>query len=114
MQEPSAPPPPYHVPVAYPTNATNQGYTRMNDNQYNNSQGENPNFQSTNQNSNTENPTSQDEIIARNLDYQLNNDRNTRTDIPTQVIIINDKQKNDTDIAKIGCAAALLTFCCMQ
>lgn len=103
MQEPSAPP--YNVPVAYPMNASNQGYTRMNDNQYNNSQVEN---------SNSKNYTSQDEIIAQNLHYQLNNERNTRTDIPTQVIIINDKQKNDTDIAQIGCAAALLTFCCMQ
>ena len=112
MQEPSAPP--YNFPVAYPTNAANQGYTRMSDNQYNNSQDENPNFQSTYPNSYSENNTSQDEMIARNLNYQLNNDRNTRTDIPTQVIIINDKQKNDTDIAKIGCAAALLTFCCMQ
>ena len=95
MQEPSAPPLPYNVPIAQPSNPINNGYTIMHNEQYNNLN------------------TTNDEVLARNLHHQLNNN-NIMPNSQPQVIVINDKQNTDADIIKVGCAAALFTFCCMQ
>ena len=52
-----------------------------------------------------------DEIYAKNLDYHLNKTHITN---PVNQLVIIEKKETSNDIAKIGCAAALLTFCCMQ
>lgn len=46
-------------------------------------------------------------------DVNFNNNRNfIQQPQPTQIIVV--QKKNDDNLAKVGCAAAILTFCCMQ
>jgi hypothetical protein len=91
MLDPSAPPYNMNIPVAYPSNQQKNNYNRLNDTQID------------------------DETIAINLHHQLNQTQNNSTQLPQQqpqVIII--KKNDNSEIMKVGCAAALLTFCCMQ
>ena len=82
-----------NIPVIYPIqNYYNQGYTTVN---------------------HKENQIYHDEIYAKNLHNQINNTI-TQPPIENRVIVIRKENDNTNNIAKVGCAAALLTFCCMQ
>ena len=92
MQKPSAPP--LEVLTVYPINS-NYEYNKN----YSN------NYEYNNNNSN-------------NYEYSNNfqNNQHNRNLMPfqnSQIVIIEKKNNND-NLAKVGCAAALLTFCCMQ